>query len=163
MSCTALDRLQSDGAINGDYSCSPGGSAGSLSAGAKAGIAIGVIVAVMLVLFLVWYVLRRRRVRKYRRPGPAAVSPVAPVSPPLSPGVPAAARDEKPPSPKYQPVPTDDSLASVPRKPVGPPPAQLDGRSIYEAPIAATPVREYHELDAGPVVSMHQRPIHPGT
>jgi hypothetical protein len=40
----------------------------------------------------------------------------------------------------------------VPRKPLGPPAAQLDGRSISEVPIASTPVREYHKLDAGPVL-----------
>lgn len=156
MSCTALDRLQSDGTFKGSYSCSAGDKGSSLSAGAKAGIAIGVIIAVMILLFGLWYVLRSRRQRKSKG---SEKAPISPVSPPL----PAKLRDEKPPSPKYQPVPVHDTLAPlppVPRKPVGPPPAQLDGRSIYEAPIAASPAREYHELDAGPVRGVHQQPIH---
>lgn len=160
MSCTALDQLRSEDTFSGGYSCSPSGSGGSLSAGAKAGIAIGVIIAILLVLFIAWYMLRRRRLRKHRRPEPTDVSPV---SPPLSPVTPAIVRDEKLSSPKYQPVPVHEPLLQVPRKPLGPLPAQLDGRSVYEAPIAATPILEYHELEAEPVLSTHQRPIHSDT
>lgn len=48
---------------------------------------------------------------------------------------------------------------SVPRKPLVPPPAQLDGQSIYEAPYPISPVPEYHELDGGPVFGRHQQAI----
>jgi hypothetical protein len=165
MSCGTLNSLQSDGVFQGGYSCSAGASGNALSAGEKGGIAVGVIVGVLLLLLLLWYMLRQRRQRKNGR-GRADSSPSSEVLP-----------NEKSPSTQYKSVPLDDPHPSSPpsspsspsppvpakstvhRKPIGPPPALLDGRSIHEAPYAVTPVQEYHELDAGPVFSTHQRPI----
>lgn len=179
MSCNALDDLQSDDIYLGGYSCSTSsgdsslssvsagtegglsagteggpsaGTKGGLSAGTKGGVAGGVIVGVLLLVLVLWYWLRHRRNKAtWKRESPAQAT---------APG-PAAVAGEK--SPQYQQVPTHQAQPSgppVPRKPVGSPAAMLDSNSIYEAPIAATPVREYHELDAGPVFGMHQRPIH---
>ncbi|KAJ5522711.1 hypothetical protein N7513_013284 [Penicillium frequentans] len=148
MSCTALNNLQSEDVYHGGYSCSTS-SGSSLSTGAKAGIAIGVIVGVLLILFLMWWVFRQRRVRqKRRRPSQTPAS----ISPPVL-------KDEKQSTPQYQPIPSSDLSPKVPRKPVGLAPALLDGRSIYEAAYPASPIPVYHELDAGPVFSTHQRPI----
>lgn len=149
MSCTALNSLESEDAYRGGYSCTGSSSSGSMSAGAKAGIAVGVIVGVLLLLLVLWFVLRQRRQRRHAvtRAEPTLALP------------PAAMADEKSSSPEYEPVPSHESPLSVPRKPVGPPPTMLDGRSIYEAANPATPLQEYHELDAGPVLSSHQRPI----
>ncbi|KAJ5175791.1 uncharacterized protein N7482_001668, partial [Penicillium canariense] len=151
LSCKTLDSLQSEGVYQGAYSCTATDSSGaSLSPGTKGGIAVGVIVGVILILLLLWYVLRRRRNRKNRSTSLESSS-----SPP------SVVPDEKQPSRGYQPVPLQESKPMVPREPIGPAAAQLDHRSIYEAPVAPTPVREYHELDAGPVFSSHQRPIYP--
>jgi hypothetical protein len=158
MPCGTLNSLQSDGVFQGGYSCSAGPSSNALSAGEKGGIAVGVIVGVLLLLLLLWYMLRQRRQRKNGR-GRADLSPSPAVFP-----------NEKPAGPQYKSVPLHDPHPSspsppvpakspVPRKPIGPPPALLDGRSIHEAPYALTPVQEYHELDAGPVFGTHQRPI----
>ncbi|KAJ5569502.1 uncharacterized protein N7459_008932 [Penicillium hispanicum] len=149
MSCTALNSLQSEGVYRGGYSCTGSNSTGSLSAGAKAGIAVGVIIGVLLLLLVLWFVLRQRR---QRRRGVTRAEPTPALAP-------AATTDEKSSSPEYEPVPSHESPPPVPRKPVGPPPTMLDGRSVYEAANPATPLREYHELDAGPVLSSHQRPI----
>lgn len=155
MSCNALDGLQSDDIYQGGYSCSTSSgdsSSSSLSAGAKGGVAGGVIVGVLLLVLLLWYWLRQRRNKRTQSKGfPAQAT---------APG-PATTAGEKPP--QYHQAPTHEAQTSVPsvsRKPVGSPAAMLDGKSIHEAPIAATPVQEYHELDAGPVFGMHQRPIH---
>ncbi|KAJ5666611.1 hypothetical protein N7462_011020, partial [Penicillium macrosclerotiorum] len=148
MSCSALNSLQSDNVYQGDYQCSV--SSSSLTAGVKGGIAIGVILGVLLIVILLWYLFRQRQQRQRK-------TKHAPLSPISSPSV--GKETEKGPSPLYQPLPLEDQKPSMPRKPVGSA-IQLDGRSIYEAPIAPTPVREYHELDAGPVLSSHQRPIH---
>lgn len=162
MSCSTLNGLRSDGVFRGGYSCSAGSMGNSLSAGAKGGIAVGVIVGVLLLLILLWYMLRQRRQRKNRR-GELDAPPS-----------PALLADEKPPSSQYKSAPSDEpqrfsfpsslsppvlARVPVPRKAIGPPPALLDGRPIHEAPYAVTPVQEYHELDAGPVFSTHQRPI----
>lgn len=172
MSCNALDSLLADDIYLGGYSCSTssGGSSLSsgdsslssgnsspspLSAGAKGGIAGGVIVGVLLLVLLLWYWLRQRRQRRNEGIQEEESSAQA-----AAPG-PATVAGEKPP--QYQQAPPQEaqpSVPSVPRKPVGSPAAMLDSKSIYEAPIAPTPVQEYHELDAGPVFGMHQRPIH---
>ncbi|KAJ5363507.1 uncharacterized protein N7496_009220 [Penicillium cataractarum] len=150
MSCSALNTLQSQGVYRGSYSCVASGSnSSSLSPAAKAGIAVGVIVGVLLILFFLWYFLRGRRNRKNRN-----IPPMAWLSPST------VDSDEKQPSSHDNLTPLPSLKPPVPRKPVGPPAAQLDGRSIYEVPTTSTPVREYHELDAGPVLSSHQRPIH---
>lgn len=148
MSCSALNSLKSEGVYRGSYSCSDE-SGGSLSAGAKAGIAIAVIVVVVLILVVVWFVLRRRRQQRARNARPAA-----PESP--SPEI----ENEKPPQVQQQIVPVRELKPPLPRKPVVPQTAQLDGRSVYEASSPMTPSTVYHEMDAGPVLSSHQRPIH---
>lgn len=148
MSCSALDALKSEGVYTGSYSCSSG-SGNSLSAGAKAGIAIAVIVVVILVVLAIWFFLRRRRQQKARKtqsPFPESLS--------------SDETSEKPPQVEEQAVPVRDLKPPLPRKPVGPQAAQLDGRSIYEASSPMSPATVYHEMDAGPVVGMHQRPIH---
>ncbi|KAJ5215381.1 uncharacterized protein N7498_001788 [Penicillium cinerascens] len=162
MSCSTLNGLRSDGVFRGGYSCSAGSMGNSLSAGAKGGIAVGVIVGVLLLLFLLWYMLRQRRQRNNSR-GESD----APPSPVLL-------ADEKPPNSQDKSISSDEpqrfsshssfsppvlAKVPVPRKAIGPLPALLDGRSIHEAPHAVTPVQEYHELDAGPVFSTHQRPL----
>lgn len=150
MSCSALNTLQSQGVYRGGYSCIASGSnSSSLSPAAKAGIAVGVIVGVLLILFFLWYFLRARRNRKSRN-----IPPIVSLSPST------VDSDEKQPSPHDNVSQLPSLKSTVPRKPVGPPAAQLDGRSIYEVPTTSTPVREYHELDAGPVLSSHQRPMH---
>jgi hypothetical protein len=147
MSCSTLNSLQSEGVYRGSYSCVASGSSSSLSPAAKGGIAVGVILGVLLILLVLWFILRARRRRKNRNM-PPSLSPSTVVD------------DEKQPSLHDQLSPLPSPKPPVPRKPLGPPAAQLDGCSIYEAPIASTPVREYHELDAGPVLSSHQRPMH---
>lgn len=149
MSCSALDNLKSDGVFKSSYSCSSGSSGSSLSAGAKAGIAIAVVVVVGLIVVMVWFFLRRRRQKKPKHT--RSVSPEAPSS-----EIPA----EKPPKVQEQVVPVGELKPPLPRKPVGPQAAQLDGRSIYEASSPMSPATVYHEMDAGPVVGNHQRPIH---
>ncbi|KAJ5112791.1 hypothetical protein N7532_000836 [Penicillium argentinense] len=149
MSCSALDSLQSEGVYRGAYSCSSDGSGDSLSAGAKAGIAIAVIVVVVLILVVVWFVIRRRRQQRNNRT--QSISLETPV---------ANEKDEKPPQVQQLAVPDRELKPPMPRKPVGVQAAQLDGRSIYEASSPMTPSTVYHELDAGPVLSSHQRPIH---
>lgn len=150
MSCSALDSLKSEGVYRGGYSCIASSlSDTSLSPAAKGGIAVGVIVGVFLILFLLWYVLRARRHRKPRNRAPvASISPSTVVA------------DEKQSNSHDQPSPLPSPKLPVPMKPLGPTAAQLDGRSIYEVPTTSTPVREYYELDAGPILSSHQRPIH---
>ncbi|KAJ5645873.1 hypothetical protein N7490_002245 [Penicillium lividum] len=144
MLCTALNSLSD--VFESGYSCSAS-SGSSLSAGTKGGIAVGVIIAVLLILLLVWWIIRQRRARRRRTSKTAALSP-------------PVCKDDKPSPPQYQPIPSGDLSPKVPRKPVGPAPALLDGRSIYEAAYPASPIPVYHELDAGPVFSTHQRPIH---
>ncbi|KAF3394047.1 Protein ecm33 [Penicillium rolfsii] len=149
MSCSAFKSLQSQGVYRGSYSCMASGSNSSLSPGAQGGIAVGVILGVLLILLVFWYVLRARRHRKPRKlPPPASFSSSTVKS------------DEKPPSLYHYVSPRTSPTPPIPRKPLGPPAAQLDGRSIHEVPNASTPIHEYHELDAGPVFSSHQRPIH---
>lgn len=134
MSCSTLNSLQSDDVYHGGFACSS--SARSLSPGARGGIAVGVVVGVLLLMLLLWHWLRQR--------------PPSPL------------QDEKPPSPECQAVPSLEPkppAPSIPRRLVEPPPALLDGQSIHEAAYAATPIQEYHELDAGAVFSTHQRPI----
>jgi hypothetical protein len=145
MSCSTLNSLQSEGVYHGGYSCIASGSSGSsLSPGAKGGIAVGVILGVLFILLIPWYVLRARRHRKSQNMPKAA---------PHSPSI--IVYNEKQTAPPNQP-----SLKTLlPRKPVGSTAAQLHGSSIYEVPMVSTPVREYHELDADPVLSSHQRPI----
>jgi hypothetical protein len=151
MSCSALNSLQSRGVYHRGYSCVASSSSSSLSPAAKAGIALGVILGVLLVLLVLWYALRARRHRKKRNIPPVASSSLSPLT---------VKSDEKQPSLHDQLSPLPSRKPPVPRKPLGPAAAQLDGRSIYEVPNTSTPVREYHELDAGPVLSSHQRPIH---
>jgi hypothetical protein len=164
MSCNTLDRLKSDGVFKGGYSCSTGSSGHSLSAGVKSGIAVGVIVAVLLILLLLWYMVRKRRQRKPRRSG-ADPSPSPAVLPEGSHIYPykSVPSEDPPPvahmSPASSLLPPSLASAPMPRKTIGLSPALLDGRSIHEAPYAVTPVQEYHELDAGPVFSTHQRPM----
>jgi hypothetical protein len=150
MSCSALKTLQSKGVYRGGYSCAASGSKdSSIGPATKGGIAVGVIVGVLLILFVIWFFLRGRRSRKNRN-----IPPMASLSPAM------VDIDEKQPNPYSTLSPLPSSKPPVPRKPVGPPAAQLDGRSIYEVPTTSTPVREYHELDAGPVLISHQRPMH---
>lgn len=59
-----------------------------------------------------------------------------------------------------QAVTIDESPSTVPRKPLTPSPPQLDGRPIHEAANLSSPIREYHELDGGPVFGKHQQAIH---
>ncbi|KAJ5924992.1 hypothetical protein N7454_007631 [Penicillium verhagenii] len=146
MSCTVLNNLEN--VFQGGYSCSASGGS-SLSTGAKAGIAVAVIIVVLLLLFVMWWIIRQRRARRQRRRD--SKTP-ATLPPPIL-------KEEKQIQTQYQSVPTSDSSPTVPRKPVGPPPAMLDGRSIYEAAYPVSPIPVYHELDAGPVFSTHQRPI----
>lgn len=124
-------------------------SSSSLSPAVKGGIAVGVILGVLLILLVLWYLLRAQRHRTNRK-----IPPAASFSPPT------VEPDEKQPSLHKQPSPLPSPKPPVPRKPLGPAAALLDGRLIYEVPNASTSVREYHELDAGPVLSSHQRPIH---
>ncbi|KAJ5703095.1 hypothetical protein N7488_010643 [Penicillium malachiteum] len=149
MSCTVLNKLKSENVYQGGYSCS--GSSSSLSAGDKAGIAVGVIIGVLLIMVIVWLLYRqaRRSRRQHRNEQTAAAS-----APPMG-------EKNLPVQPEYQPVPTYEPAKVLPRKPLGPPPAQLDGRSILEAAMPASPVREFYELDAGPIHSTHQRPLNP--
>jgi hypothetical protein len=149
MLCSALNSLQSKGVYRGSYYCVASGSGYSLSPAAKGGITVGVILGVLLILLVLWYVLRARRYRKNKNMPPVGSLSSSTVE-----------SDEKQTSLHDQPSPLPSPKPPVPRKPLGPPPAQLDGRSVYEMPNASTPVREYHELDAGPVLSSHQRPIH---
>lgn len=149
MSCSAFDKFNSDDVFKSSYSCSSGSSGSSLSAGAKAGIAIGVVVVVMLIVVMVWFFLRRRR--QQRAKNTRSVSPESPFSEESA---------EKPPQVQEQVVPVGELKPPLPRKPVGPQAAQLDGRSIYEASSPMSPATVYHEMDAGPVVGNHQRPIH---
>ncbi|CEJ53677.1 hypothetical protein PMG11_00026 [Penicillium brasilianum] len=150
MSCSALNTLQSEGVYRGSYSCVASGSSGSsLGPAAKGGIAVGVILGVLLILCAIWFFLRGRRSRKDRN-----VPPMASLSPTV------VNIDEKLPNSHNSLSPLPSLKPLVPRKRVGPPAAQLDGRSIYEVPTTSTPICEYHELDAGPVLSSHQRPIH---
>ncbi|CAG8880430.1 unnamed protein product [Penicillium salamii] len=130
MACSALSALKSKGAFRGSYSCSEASS--GLSAGAKAGIAIGVILGGF----------RGQSMR-----------------PTASPPSPALTQTEKTVTPTETPSPIEESQLQMPRKPVGSA-IFLDSRSIHEASNGRTPVREYYELDAGPVQGTHQRPIH---
>lgn len=159
MSCTALNALRSSDVFRGSYSCSVDGGGSSLSAGAKAGIAIGVIIAVILLLLAVWYVLRQRRQRQPRR---RRTFQTDPPSPEIALGSEKLLEPEHKSSPPKE-SPVKERELQVPRKPIGPPPALLDGRSIYEAAYPASPIPVYHELDAGPVSGSHQRPIHSET
>ncbi|KAJ5780087.1 hypothetical protein N7457_005247 [Penicillium paradoxum] len=155
MSCSAFDSLKSNGVFKGDYSCSE--SSSGLSAGAKGGIAAGVISGVILIVAIIWFVLRRRRQKK-------RVESVQSIVASSSTSSPVMVHDEKTPISTRNVSPQDSiSLPSepqtlLPRKPVGSA-VFLDSRSLYEAPGASLPVQEYHELDAGPVSSSHQRPI----
>ncbi|KAJ5150301.1 hypothetical protein N7448_001879 [Penicillium atrosanguineum] len=164
MSCSTFDSLKSDEVFKGEYLCSTGSPGNSLSAGAKGGIAVGIIVAVLLILLLLWYMIWQRRQRKSRRSGADSSPSLAVTSEkPFSSQYKSVASDI-PPSVSHMSPPSSLSpppLASarVQRKSIGPSPAVLDGRSIHEAPHTVTPVQEYHELDAGPVFSTHQRPI----
>ncbi|CAI7654231.1 unnamed protein product [Penicillium glandicola] len=155
MSCSTLDSLKSDDVFESGYSCSSGSS--GLSPGAKGGIAAGAIGAVLLILLLIWFVLRRRHQRQKAR---GTQSTIPPSSTPST----VVAHDEKAPisqgsvSPIEETSHPEEAKTLLPRKPVGSA-IFLDSRSIYEAPDGATPVQEYHELDAGPVSGSHQRPI----
>lgn len=155
MSCSTLDTLNSDRVFKNGYICSSGSS--SLSPGAKGGIAVGVIVFILLIVLVLWFVLRRRR-QKQRARGARSTIP-----PPSTPST-VAAHDEKAPisqgsiSPQEEASRPEEPQTLLPRKPVGSA-ILLDGRSVYEAPDGSTPVQEYHELDAGPILSSHQRPI----
>lgn len=149
MSCSALDKLKSDGVFESSYSCSSSSSGSSLSAGAKAGIAVAVIVIVVLIAVIVWFFLRRRRQQRVKNA--RSVSPESPSS---------EASAEKSLQVQEQADTVGELKPPLPRKPVGPQAAQLDGRSIYEASSPMSPATVYHEMDAGPVVGMHQRPIH---
>jgi hypothetical protein len=146
MTCSSLNQLQSEGVFKGSYSCTAGSS--GLSGGAKGGIAAGVILAVLLILLVLWFVLRRRRQK--RRLGGTAPTISVPSA--------AAIQVEKGSLAEASVSPANEPQNYMPRKPVGSA-ILLDGRSIHEAPIAATPIQECHELDAGPVLSSHQRPI----
>ncbi|KAJ5973140.1 uncharacterized protein N7479_003058 [Penicillium vulpinum] len=155
MSCSTLDNLKSENVFKNGYSCSSGSS--GLSPGAKGGIAAGAIVAVLLVVLILWFVLRRRRQRQ--RTG-GAQSTVSASSTPST----VVALDEKAPIPQGTTPPQEEAShpgeqqTLLPRKPVGSA-IFLDSRSIYEAPNGSAQVQECHELDAGPVLSSHQRPI----
>ncbi|KAJ5732245.1 hypothetical protein N7493_003726 [Penicillium malachiteum] len=150
MSCTVLNELKSENVYQGGYSCSGSGSS-SLSTGAKAGIAVGVILGVLLIMVIVWLLYRRARRsrRQHLNEQTAAAS-----APPM-------VEKQLPVQPEYQPVPIFEPAKALPRKPLGSPPAQLDSRSIHEAAYPASPVREFYELDAGPIHSTHQRPLNP--
>ncbi|KAJ5699232.1 hypothetical protein N7536_002245 [Penicillium majusculum] len=156
MLCSVLDNLKSNGVFRNGYTCSSGSS--GLSPGAKGGIAVGVIVAVLLIVLLLWFVLRRRRQRQRSRGVQSTIPPSSTLSTVVGP-------DEKAPisqgsiSPQEEPLRSKEPQTLLPRKPVGSA-IFLDGRSVYEVPDASTPVHEYHELDAGPVFSSHQRPMH---
>ncbi|KAJ5375863.1 hypothetical protein N7517_007869 [Penicillium concentricum] len=158
MSCSTLNSLNSNDVFKNGYSCLSGSS--GLSPGAKGGIAVGVIVAVLLIVLVLWFVLRRRRQRK--RAG-GTQSTIPPSSTPST----VVAHDEKAPisqgsiSPQEDPSPPADPQTLLPRKPVGSA-ICLDSRSIYEAPNGSAPDQECHELDAGPILSSHQRPINAG-
>ncbi|KAJ5729533.1 uncharacterized protein N7483_004041 [Penicillium malachiteum] len=143
MSCKALNSLKSEDVYRGGYSCSGGGS--SLSAGDKAGIGIGVIIGVIVVLVIVWLVWRRRRRQRRNAQTSASVPPMV--------------EKQMPVQPEYQAVPSYEPAKVLPSKPLGPSPALLDSRSIHEAAYPASPVREYYELDGGPVHGTHQRPL----
>ncbi|KGO40740.1 hypothetical protein PEX1_032350 [Penicillium expansum] len=155
MSCSILDSLNSDKVFKNGYTCSSGSS--GLSPGAKGGIAVGVIVVVLLIVLTLWFVLRRRHQRQNTRGVQSTIPPSS------TPSV-VVAHDEKALISQGSISPQEDTLHSeepqtlLPRKPVGSA-IFLDGRSVYEAPNGSTPVQEYHELDAGPVLSSHQRPI----
>jgi hypothetical protein len=149
ISCSALNNLRSQDVFRGSYSCS-GGSSG-LSPGAKGGIAVAVILGVLFILAILWLVLRRRR---QKRGVPMARSSVSSTSSPSTPH----AQKEKTPSLEDKSWVLQESHIEMPRKPVGSA-IFLDSRPIHEAPNPSTPIQEYHELDAGPVLSSHQRPI----
>jgi hypothetical protein len=149
MSCSTLDYLNSDGVFGGSYSCSDGSS--GLSSGAKGGIAVGVILGVLFIVVILWFILRRRR-QKRRALGAQSFIPS------LSTHSNVLAQNEKTPSLKDKPSPLQEPQPEMPRKPVGSA-VFLDSRPIHEAPSTSTPIQEYHELDAGPVLSSHQRPI----
>ncbi|KAJ5173465.1 uncharacterized protein N7500_001396 [Penicillium coprophilum] len=158
MSCSTLDSFKSNGVFKSGYSCVTGSS--GLSPGAKGGIAVGVIVAVLLIVLVLWFVLRRRRQR--RRAGQTQ-STIPSSSTPST----VLAHDEKAPisqgsvSPHEEPSHPAEPQTLLPRKPVGSA-IFLDSRSIYEAPNASARDQECHELDAGPILSSHQRPINAG-
>ncbi|KAJ5753332.1 uncharacterized protein N7511_007485 [Penicillium nucicola] len=145
MSCSSLNRLQSQGVFQGSYSCTTA-SAG-LSGGAKGGIAVGAILGVILLLLALWFVIRRRQKRRSGYAEPTGSFASAPIQ------VEKASPPDKHVSAESEPQ------NIMPRKPVGSA-ILLDSQSIHEAPIAATPVHECHELDAGLVFSSHQRPIY---
>lgn len=149
MSCSTLDSLVSGGVFRGSYSCSGGSS--DLSPGAKGGIAVGVILGVLLILVILWFILRRRRQKRRALGAQSSIPSLSTQSTVLT-------RNEKTPPLEDKPSPLEEPQLQMPRKPVGSA-VFLDSRSIHEAPNASTPVQEYHELDAGPVLSSHQRPI----
>ncbi|OQE34636.1 hypothetical protein PENCOP_c016G06916 [Penicillium coprophilum] len=158
MSCSTLDSLKSNGVFKNGYSCVTGSS--GLSPGAKGGIAVGVIVAVLLIVLVLWFILWRRRQRQRAGQTQSTVPSSSTRSTVL-------AHDEKAPisqgsvSPHEEPSPLAEPQTLLPRKPVGSA-IFLDSRSIYEAPNASTRDQECHELDAGPILSSHQRPINAG-
>lgn len=149
MSCSTLDDLRTNGVFRGDYSCSRASS--KLSPGAKGGIAAGIILGVLLVLVILWFVLRLRRQK--RRASTAQSYIPSPVNPST-----ISIQNEKTPSLEDKPSPIEVPPLHMPRKPVGSA-VFLDSHPIYEAPNASTPVQAYYELDAGPILSSHQRPI----
>ncbi|KAJ9491286.1 hypothetical protein VN97_g1970 [Penicillium thymicola] len=154
--CSTLDSLKSNRVFRNGYVCSSGSS--GLSPGAKGGIAVGVIVGVLLIMLLLWFVLRRRRQRQRTRGVQSTIPPSSTLST-------VVGHDEKALisqggiSPQEESSRSEEPQTLLPRKPVGSA-ILLDGRSLYEIPNGSTPVREYHELDAGPVFGSHQRPIH---
>ncbi|KAJ5505185.1 hypothetical protein N7463_008059 [Penicillium fimorum] len=158
MSCSTLDSLKFNGVFKNGYSCVSGSS--GLGPGAKGGIAAGVIIAVLLVSLVLWFMLRRRRQRQRAR---GTQSTIPPSSTPST----VVAHDEKAPisrgsiSPHEEPSPLSAPQTLLPRKPVGSA-IFLDSRSIYEAPNGSAPDQKCHELDAGPILSSHQRPINAG-
>ncbi|CAG7921053.1 unnamed protein product [Penicillium olsonii] len=151
MACNTLNALKSKGVFRGSYTCSE--SSSGLSGGAKAGIAIGVILGVLIIVGAIWFILRRRRQNRRVLGGQSTASAT---SPPLT----SPVQTEKTVTPTETPSPTEEPRLRMPRKPVGSA-IFLDSRSIHEASNGRTPVREYYELDAGPVSGSHQRPIHP--
>lgn len=157
MSCGALNGLRSDGVFKGGYSCTEGST--GLSPGAKGGIAAGVILGVLFIVAVLWLVLRRRRQR--HKNGTPSTPPTSSTPSPVM------VHEEKT-SISHGSSSLQESVSlpgdlhnSLPRKPVGSA-VFLDSRSIYEAPNGSTPIQEYHELDAGPILSAHQRPINAG-
>ncbi|CAI7609900.1 unnamed protein product [Penicillium crustosum] len=156
MLCSVLDKLKSNSVFRNGYTCSSGSS--GLSPGAKGGIAVGVIVTVLLIVLLLWFVLRRRRQRKRTRGVQSTIPPSSTVSTVVGPDE-KALISQGSISPQEEPLRSKEPQTLLPRKPVGSA-ILLDGRSVYEVPNGSTPVHEYHELDAGPVFSSHQRPIH---